>query len=149
MSWLLIAGILSSTQTIRGSTIVVEAAGFSATEGACVVAFFPGDCRPPVPLDLSGACRIVVCPITESSARAVVTGLAHGAYIVLAFHDADLDGCPDPGEELAVPDARPPGADPSGPPSFDGLGILHKTVLTEIPLVVIGTLPEGSGCIPS
>lgn len=148
MSCMVIVSILSATVTYHGSTVLIEASGFSTSDGEAVVAFFRRDSWPAAS-DLSGADSVVTCVIVNSCIHAEITGLMHSSYVILAFHDIDRDSRMDPGEEIAVPQVHGRSHEIGGPPSFDDISIMNKTQVTEVVLVVIPPCEGGVHCMPS
>jgi uncharacterized protein (DUF2141 family) len=148
MSCTLIVAILSATVTYHGSTVLIEASGFSTPDGEAVLAIFRSDSWP-APSDLSGADSVVTCRIVNSCIHAEITGLAHSSYVILAFHDIDCDSRLDSDEEIAIPQVRGWCPEIGRPPSFDDISFMNKTLVTEVVLVVIRPWEGGARCMPS
>jgi hypothetical protein len=68
-----------------------------------------------------------------------LSGVAHGMYVVVVFHDADNDGRLDSDEETAL--SRSPGCTVDCF-DFEALAVMNKTLVTSVVLAVTGDRGE-------
>ncbi|GEM_PF-1821701 len=125
-----------------GSTVQVEASGFSIDRGIAVVAFFDKDSWE-TPIDLSKARHVVTSPIINSRVFTELRGVPHGMFVVLVFHDADGDCRLDFGEETALSHGT---GCPVGVFRFEALAVMNKTVVTSVVMAVEDDLT--GHCLP-
>ena len=130
-----------------GSTLQVEASGFSIDRGVAVVAVFDEESWE-TPVDLSRARHVVMSPIINSRMFTELCGIPHGMYVVLVFHDGDGDCLLDFGEETAL--SRGAGS-PRDEYRFEALAVMNKTVVTSVVMEVEGgrtalCRPESEEC---
>ncbi len=129
----LTAAVILQVAAPTVTTFSVEATGFASSDGIALVAFFDRDGWG-VPPDPENALCTVACPILGHRAYAEIEGLPHGSYVILVFHDADMNGRPGPGEEAVL--SGSPFATGGTGPSFEELAVMNKALETSLCLSV-------------
>lgn len=133
--------LLMQADVTASGTMIIEVVGFESNEGQAVAVLWKTNdwSFPPSPVR---AFLRAEEPIENLSATMLLDDVPLGDYVVTVFHDINLNGEFNRGDELSGISGTLPEMSPeSGPPSAEDLAFNHESAVSVV-RITVGEMPE-------